>query len=141
MFILRLAWLNLLDKHMTTGRINQVAIVTSPAVRSTSSKTSQKPTTEAKQELKFSREARPSSGVFYPTQQTDRSRNRLIQPSQKYAPRIQLFDRPVQKPTNQTMDILKGPLIHSHVERIRTNHTEKQVQRTRLPVCKCATTV
>ncbi len=24
-FILRHAWLNLLDKHMTTGRINQVA--------------------------------------------------------------------------------------------------------------------
>ena len=27
MLILRLAWLNLLDKHMTTGRINQVALV------------------------------------------------------------------------------------------------------------------
>ena len=26
-FILRLAWLNLRDKHMTTGRINQVTIV------------------------------------------------------------------------------------------------------------------
>ena len=25
-FILRHAWLNLLDKHMTTGRINQVAL-------------------------------------------------------------------------------------------------------------------
>ena len=25
--ILRHAWLNLLDKHMTTGRINQVAVV------------------------------------------------------------------------------------------------------------------
>ena len=27
LFILRHAWLNLLDKHMTTGRINQVTIV------------------------------------------------------------------------------------------------------------------
>ena len=27
MLILRHAWLNLLDKHMTTGRINQVAVV------------------------------------------------------------------------------------------------------------------
>ena len=27
-FILRHAWLNLLDKHMTTGRINQVALFT-----------------------------------------------------------------------------------------------------------------
>ena len=26
MLILRHAWLNLLDKHMTTGRINQVAV-------------------------------------------------------------------------------------------------------------------
>ena len=26
-FILRHAWLNLLDKHMTTGRINQVTII------------------------------------------------------------------------------------------------------------------
>ena len=29
MLILRHAWLNLLDKHMTTGRINQVAVVVS----------------------------------------------------------------------------------------------------------------
>ena len=27
LFILRHAWLNLLDKHMTTGRINQVTLL------------------------------------------------------------------------------------------------------------------
>ena len=32
LFILRHTWLNLWDKHMTTGRINQVSIVHSPAL-------------------------------------------------------------------------------------------------------------
>jgi len=33
MFILRHAWLSLLDKHMTTGRINQVTFVREPRRR------------------------------------------------------------------------------------------------------------
>ena len=33
LLILRHAWLNLWDKHMTTGRINQVTILTEPKLR------------------------------------------------------------------------------------------------------------
>ena len=33
LFILRHAWLNLWDKHMTTGRINQVTSLSAPSIR------------------------------------------------------------------------------------------------------------
>ena len=33
LFILRHAWLNLWDKHMTTGRINQVTVLSTPTER------------------------------------------------------------------------------------------------------------